>query len=56
MSDVIAVTQKTATDSFDSCESIGYIKGNAVVLFVFREYFIIISMKMFPTAGGLQHE
>ena len=31
---IYSCDEKTATDSFDSCESIGCIKGNAVVLFV----------------------
>ena len=44
----IAVMKKTATDSFDSCESIGCIRGNAVVLFACRELFTCSCLILFP--------
>ena len=45
---IYSCDEKTATDSFDSCESIGCIKDNAVVLFACREFFTCLCLALFP--------
>ncbi len=45
---IYSCDEKMATDSFDSCESIGCIKGNAVVLFACREFFTCLCLALFP--------
>ena len=45
---IYSCDEKTATDSFDSCESIGCIRGNAVVLFACRELFTCLCLILFP--------
>ena len=45
---IYSCDEKTATDSFDSCESIGCIRGNAVVLFACRELFTCSCLILFP--------